>query len=466
MSLSTYHEFIATKRKSIPDAGFDATVKSAHLFPFQRRIVAMALRKGRFAIFADTGLGKTRMQLTWAKAVVKHTGRNVLILAPLAVAQQTIAEAHRIGIHEIAYCRHQEEVQRGITITNYEMLEHFDPSQFVGVVLDESSRIKSYDSKTRDQVLSAFAHTPYRLACTATPAPNDYMELGNHAEFVGAMTRLEMLAMYFTHDGGETSKWRLKGHAQGKFWEFVATWAIAVRKPSDMGYDDSRYDLPPLNLHERIVAVDPDGLVQGQGMLFYEAQTLNDQRAARKASTPERVRMAAEIVAAEPYEQWLIWCELNDESTALAAAIPGAVEMTGSDSIEHKEACMVGFAEGRIRILVSKPSICGFGMNFQRCARTIFVGVSHSFEMTYQAIRRFWRFGQTRPVDVYLIYSDAEGAVARNLRRKEADAQAMQDAMVAQMKSANGDAIMHRRTEKRGQYKPTTNQLEVPTWLH
>lgn len=469
MTLQTYHDFIATKRKFTPDAGFDATVDSEHLFPFQRDIVRWALRKGRAAVFADTGLGKSRIQIEWAAQVVDYTDGNVLILAPLAVAQQTVAEAHKIGIDHIKYCRRQEDAEGGITITNYEMLEHFDASHFVGVVLDESSRIKSYDSKTRDQVLSAFARTPYRLACTATPAPNDYMELGNHAEFVGAMTRLEMLAMYFVHDGGDTAKWRLKGHAQSRFWEWVATWAVACRKPSDLGYADDGYDLPPLNFHERIINIDASQLIEGgQVAMFYEANTLTDQRRARKASMDDRVQMAVDLVSAEPHEQWVVWCELNDESAALsnalsAAGILNVVEVTGSDPIAHKEAAMMGFVSGSVQVLVSKASICGFGMNWQNCARTIFVGVSHSFEMTYQAIRRFWRFGQQRPVDVYLIYSDAEGAVARNLRRKEADAEAMQDAMVGQMREVNAYGLRNRPVVK-AEYRPERN-MEIPVWL-
>lgn len=462
MTIETYRDFIAQKRRAVPGAGFDAEITSGHLFPFQRDIVRWALRKGRAAIFADTGLGKTRLQLEWAAHVCARTGGDVLILAPLAVAQQTVAEGQRIGV-AVRYCRHQDAVEPGITIANYEMLEHFDTSAFAGVVLDESSRIKSYDSKTRDQVIAAFARTPYRLACTATPAPNDYMELGNHAEFLGVMSRVEMLAMFFIHDGGATSTWRLKGHARGDFWRWVAGWAVALRKPSDLGYDDSRYELPPLHYVEHVLDVDASGLMDGQMTMFYEANTLNEQRAARKVSMAERVRTAAALVAAEPNEQWLIWCELNDESAALTAAIPGAVEMKGSNSIEYKEAAIRGFLDGSTRVLVSKASMFGYGLNLQQCARTVFVGVSHSFEMTYQAIRRFWRFGQQRPVDVHLIYSSAEGAVARNLRRKEHDAYAMQDAMIAYMREINGGGLVI-EAQPPATYRPQV-RMEVPRWM-
>lgn len=460
--MSAYLDFIAQKHAHQPPSGFEAQIDTAHLFPFQRDIVRWALRRGKAAIFADTGLGKTRMQLSWAAQVAHQTGGDVLILAPLAVAQQTVGEGARIGV-TVRYCRHQSEVLPGITIANYEMLEHFDTDSFTGVVLDESSRIKSYDSKTRDQVIEAFRRTPYRLACTATPAPNDYMELGNHAEFLGVMSRVEMLATYFIHDGGDTSKWRLKGHAKGIFWRWVAGWAVALRKPGDLGYDDRRYELPPLNFHEHVLDLDASELMAGQMMMFWEAQTLGEQRQARKASMGDRVRIAAELVAADPAQQWVIWCELNAESEALTAAIPGAVEVKGADSIAHKEAAMLGFADGSVRVLISKPSICGFGMNWQNCARTIFVGVSHSFEMTYQAIRRFWRFGQQRPVEVHLIYSSAEGAVARNLRRKESAAQAMQDAMIDYMREINAGGLTLEPRPK-AVYVPS-KRLEIPRWM-
>lgn len=457
-----YQKFIEGKRSVVPPSGFQATVDHPMLFPFQRDIVRWALERGKAATFLDTGLGKTRVQLVWAEKVCEKTGGDVLVVAPLAVAQQTISEGRKVGI-DVHYCRSQDDVRSGISITNYEMLEHFDGFAFDGVVLDESSRIKSFEAKTRQQVIAAFARTPYRLACTATPAPNDYMELGNHSEFLGVMSRTEMLSMYFIHDGGSTSQWRLKGHARAEFWRWVATWAVAMRSPVDLGYDGSKYALPPLQLIDHVVDVDTTGIQGQQASMFFEAQTLLDQRSARKLSMADRVRLAAEIVASEPDEQWAIWCELNDESAALAAAIPGAVEVRGSDTIAHKEASMVGFASGEVRVLVSKPSICGFGMNWQQCARTIFVGVSHSFEATYQAIRRFWRFGQEREVMAHLIYSSAEGAVARNLRRKEADAYAMQDAMIEFMREVN-DGGLKAQPRMPAIYRPH-QRMEVPRWM-
>lgn len=459
--LNAYEDFIVGKSNVLKPSGFDADVQTARLFSFQNDIVRWALRQGKAAVFADTGLGKTRVQLEWAHRVARHVGGNILILAPLAVASQTIAEGKRIGV-DVHYHRHQDQVDSPITITNYEMMDSFDASRFIGVVLDESSRIKSYDSKTRDQVIAEFGRTPYKLACTATPAPNDYMELGNHGEFLGAMSRSEMLAMYFTHDGGDTNKWRLKGHAEADFWRWVSTWAVAIRKPSDLGYDNQGYELPPLNMHEHIVDVEMP-TQYGQTLMFWEARTLTEQRTARRASLEERVRVTAELVAAESNEPWVVWCDLNDESEALTAAIPGAVEVKGADSIAHKEASMIDFTEGRIKVLVSKASICGFGMNWQHCARTAFVGISHSFEMTYQAIRRFHRFGQSRSVDVHFVYSQAESAVARNLRRKEADAYAMQDSMIAHMREIN--ALGLKSTKRPANTYQPEMQMEVPRWL-
>lgn len=414
-----YKNFIDAKRIHCDPSGIDdvPTLNPA-LFEWQAAIVEWALRRGRSCIFAECGLGKTLMQLEWARVV---PGR-VLILAPLAVATQTVEEGSRFGI-ESRYLR-SDDGGPGIVVTNYEMLPHFDPSAFDGVVLDESSILKAHAGKTRTAIIESFAGHRFKLACTATPAPNDHMELGNHAEFVGAMTRSEMLAMFFVHDGGSTQNWRLKGHARESFWEWVASWAVMVRKPSDLGYDDAGFDLPPLNIHTHVLDVQdaPDG------MLFAEAaRTLNDQRAARKASMGDRVTLAAELASGD--DPALVWCDLNDESTALAAAVDGSVEVRGADSIDDKESRLRAFSHGEARALISKPSIAGWGMNWQHCNRVIFAGLSHSWEAYYQAVRRCWRFGQRRPVDVHLIVSDAEIEVLRNIQRKEREAQEMAEEM-------------------------------------
>jgi hypothetical protein len=437
-----YSAFLASKSTACPPVGFDPSAFTAPLFPFQRDIVTMACRVGRFCIWADCGMGKTAMQLEWASQVHQHTGGNVLILAPLAVSHQTVREGQKFGI-ACHFASTHADVQPGITVTNYEKLAHFDATAFSGVVLDESSILKAYTGKIRNQIIDSFAQTPFRLACSATPAPNDHMELGNHAEFIGVMTRTEMLAMFFVHDGGDTSKWRLKGHAVSKFWEWVCSWAVTIRKPSDLGYDDGSFILPDLCIQDCTVETPRDAATDdaGQMALFaMEARTLSDQRHVRKASLDLRVAAAATLANSNT-EQWLIWCDLNNESKALTASIDGAVEVSGSDSDDHKRQAAIDFQDGKIRVLVSKPSIFGFGLNFQRCHNVAFVGLSHSYEAFYQAIRRCWRFGQQHPVNAHIIYDVAEGRVIDNIRRKEADSIAMAQSMVTIMKQSTMEQL-------------------------
>jgi hypothetical protein len=431
--MTTYDEFLGSKVAVDLPSGFEHSGGlPGSLFAFQSDIVRWALRRGRAAVFADTGLGKTRMQLAWADAVARHTGGQVLILAPLAVAHQTVREARSIGVDAV-YA--EEQCSGGVLVSNYEKLHRFDPGAFAGVVLDESSIIKSYDGKLREQIIGAFGQTAFRLACTATPAPNDHMELGNHAEFLGVLSRVEMLSTFFVHDGGETQKWRLKGHARGEFWRWVCSWAVAVRHPADLGYDATGYDIPPLDVREHVVEVST--VRASDGMLFaLEARTLEEQRRERKATIGSRVRVAADLVNSDP-GPWIVWCDLNDESKALTAAIDGAVELTGSDSPDVKVETMMRFTDGEIRVLVSKPQICGFGMNWQHCARMAFVGVSHSFERYYQAVRRCWRFGQKKRVQVHVITASTEGRVVESIKRKQADAQEMMGEMVANMTDLN-----------------------------
>ena len=417
-----------------------------------------ALRKGRSAVFADCGLGKTAIQLEWSQKVVEQTGGNVLILAPLAVSEQTVNEGQKFGI-AVNLCRTQEDVKPGINITNYEMLHHFDSSKFTGVVLDESSILKGMNSKTRITVTESFLNTPYKLACTATPAPNDYMELGNHSEFLGVMTRAEMLAMFFVHDGGETSKWRVKGHAAQRYWEWVSSWAVVIRKPSDLGYDDGDYVLPELNMRQHTVTASspPDG------MLFtIEAMTLQERQAARRTSIVDRVRVCADLVN-QSTEPWIIWCDLNAESEALRKAITGAIEITGSDSHEHKKNSMLGFTNGDIGVLITKPKIAGHGMNWQHCNNVAFVGLSDSYEAFYQAVRRCWRFGQKNDVNVHIITAHTEGAVVANIERKERDAMNMINEMVRHTQKITSAEV---RGTKRNQadYLPA-QKIILPQWL-
>lgn len=429
--MNDYGKFLSSKAIVDPPTGIDPGPINDALFDFQRDIVRWALRRGRAAVFADCGLGKTPMQLEWARQI-----GDVLILAPLAVAQQTVREGEKFGV-PVHYCRSQDMANPGINITNYEMLEHFDPAKWRGVVLDESSILKAYDGKTRTRIIEAFRDVPFRLACTATPAPNDYMELGNHAEFVGAMSRSEMLSMFFVHDGGDTSKWRLKGHAEAEFWRWLCSWAVMIRKPSDLGYDDADFILPPIALHETTIRVDRPT----EGMLFaLEAQSLHERIKARGSTVNDRVRAAAAL-ANDNNRPWIMWCGRNDESAALVKAIPDAVEVKGSNTIEEKEDRMARFSRGDIRVLVTKPSIAGFGMNWQHCSDVAFVGLSDSWEAYYQAVRRCWRFGQKNEVDVHIITAETEGAVVTNIKRKETDAAAMASNMVEHMHDLSEDAV-------------------------
>lgn len=625
-----YNDFLATKAMRSPSEGFEANSVNAALFPFQRQIVRWALAKGRAALFEDCGLGKSIQQLEWAKQVSEHAVGKVLILAPLAVAGQTVREADRFGYHAVYRKTAAEIGDEPIVVTNYERLGAFLPWAGVGVVIDESGILKSYDGATRTLITESFRDTRYKLACTATPAPNDFMELGNHAEFLGVMRREEMLATFFTHDGGDTAKWRLKGHAEKEFWRWVCGWAVMIRKPSDLGYEDGAFTLPALTLEQHMVAADHD-TAKDRGMLFnLEAQTLGERRDARRATIAQRVKLAAEIVekswieskskhttkptdsrtgtrsslveksgtkktlsesapapesisrksrqksnvkksafierslatdfaticaadtqknekslspsigedgqsaprlngtgtsgpsteshsnsmtpclpcnvvdapyagAIQPTEsvslsttvtpqvpsggfyvvpatsesessataqsecraQWIIWCNLNAEAEAMQSAIHGAVNVQGSDSAEQKERAILDFISGRTRVLVSKPSIFGYGLNLQNCSNVIFLGLSDSYESLYQSLRRVYRFGQTRPVVCHVVISELEGAVLLNIKRKEADATRMANEMVKHMSEIQNLNPTARMTIA---YEPET-KIAFPTWL-
>lgn len=425
----TYDDFLDTKRIKAEASGFDATPADlpAALFPFQRDIVLWALKRGKAAIFADTGMGKTPMQLVWADQVARRTGRPVLILAPLAVAQQTQREGEKFGV-AVTVCRTQADISDGVHVANYEMLQHFTSGAFSGIVLDEASILKAFDGVTRKALTAFAADIPYRLVATATPAPNDTTELINYAEFLGVMGGKEIIALFFTQDGNTTHTWRLKGHARGDFWRWLATWAVALRKPSDLGYEDGAFILPPLLFQQHIV----DGKILSGRLFAVEAQSLQERQQARRESVDDRVAQCAALVNSSD-EPWIVWCNLNSESVALTRAIPDAVEVTGSDSPEQKMRAMLDFASGATRVLVSKPSICGFGMNWQHCHNTAFVGLSDSFEQFYQAIRRCWRYGQTQPVTAHIITAETEGAVVANIQRKERQASDLMDNLVREV---------------------------------
>lgn len=453
-----YQAFLTQKLWTHRAQGFTVALDTLpdYLKPHQKDLVRIALAKGRYALWADTGLGKTRMELETARQLHALTGGNVLIVAPLGVAPQTIREGDSLGI-QVRYCRDQADVQPGLTITNYEMLHAFDANAFIGVILDESSILKNYAGKTTDQIITMFAQTPYRFAATATPAPNDHTEIGTHGEFLGVMTRTEMLASFFYHDGGDGS-WVLKGHAESEFWKWVSTWAAVVRKPSDLGHDDTGYDLPEL----RIMRHKLDGGDVPDGALFViPASGLTGQRQAKRDSLQERCQKVADLVTAEPDEAWLIWCDLNEEGDLLQKLIPGSVQVAGADTREHKEAAMLGFAEGTVKILITKAKIAGFGMNWQQAARMAFASINHSYEQFYQCIRREWRFGQPRPVDVHVVFSEGEGMIIDNLARKEQDAQRMAEQMARYIRFEHTDEARGRDSDA---YDPQL-KMNLPAWL-
>ncbi|MBP8672390.1 MAG: hypothetical protein KBI08_13695 [Sphingobium sp.] len=456
--MSTYEKFVAAKLGIVQSAGIDAPLRDYGLFPHQSDLAKWALRRGRAAIFADTGLGKMRMAIAWADAVCSHTARPVIILCPLAVAQQFVAEGLLMGV-SVTHCRESGDVLPGINITNYDRMHKFDMSVFGGVALDESSLIKSHASKTLALLMAAFRSTPFKLCCTATPSPNDWTELGTHAEFLGVRSRSEMLAEFFVHDGGDTSVWRLKGHARSVFWRWVASWGAMIRSPADLGYDASAYNLPSLTIHQHTVEIEHN---PEHGLFAMEAQTLAERRKARRDSMAQRVKACADMVNADD-EPWIVWCDLNDEGDMLANAIPDAVQVAGADKNDTKESRMAGFSDGKHRVLVSKQKICGWGMNWQHCARQAFVGVNDSYEGFYQAVRRSWRFGQKRPVEVHVFASNQDGAVVANIKRKQAAAEEMSCAMSSETLEAVRSEVLGARKDTNN-YTPAIG-IVMPSFL-
>lgn len=428
--MKNYDEFVASKRRSEVATGHQPGELNENLFDFQYAIVSWAVRRGRAAIFADTGLGKTLMQLAWADEVVSHTNGIVVVLAPLAVSEQTIEQGRTFGIEVQRIPAGETPTEPGIWITNYERINAIDFDSLTGIVLDESSILKSHDGKTRTAIIDSCQSIPYRLSCTATPSPNDFEELGNQCEFLGVMTRTEMLATYFVNDAGDTGTWILKGWGQARFWEWMGTWSVVLRSPSDLGFDGSRYDLPGLTYHEHVVRTE----ALGDELFSRPAQTMLERRRAQRESIEARCEALAAVVNAEPNEPWLIWCHLNDEAELIKSLIDGAVNVQGSDSPESKTKNLLGFAHGDIRVLASKPKIAGYGMNWQHCARVAFVGLDDSFEKFYQAVRRCYRFGQKREVKVHIFTAENEGQILQNIKRKEILHHDMSANMIEHMK--------------------------------
>lgn len=436
-----YQAFLATKHRRVEDSGITVNADRLHpsMFGFQRDLVTWAARKGRAAIWADTGLGKTRMQLEWARIM----GQRALIVAPLAVTQQTIEEAAAIGI-ALTYARNQDESDGLMTITNYERLDQFDASTFGAVVLDESSILKNFAGKTRTALIKQWANTPCRLACSATPAPNDISELANHAEFLGVMPRNEMLAAFFVHD---EIGWRVKGHAYQAMYEWMSGWAAAVRRPSDMGHpeEDDLYDLPPLRFHQHVVGVNT---APGGQLFATDLGGIGGRSRVRRSTMKDRCERTAQLVE-ETRQPWIVWCGLNDEAAELCRLIPDAVNVQGNDTPETKAERLIGFAHGEFRVLVTKPSIAGMGLNFQNAAHMAFTGLSDSYEAYYQAVRRCWRFGQKRPVEVHIVVSELEQQIVDNVRAKEVEARRLTAELVAAMHDKPIEPSTIRRPKRR-----------------
>jgi superfamily II DNA or RNA helicase len=455
-----YSAFIQAKKLSRPALGIEWEREDLNpaLFDFQKDAVLWAVKKGRSCLFADCGLGKTFQQLEWGRIINKITNAPVLIVAPLAVGKQTKAEGRKFGI-ATHLSSSQTEVINGINITNYEKLHKFDGSKFSGVVLDESSILKSFSGKIRNQIINMFSHTPYKLACTATPSPNDYIELGNHAEFVGALSYSEMLSMFFINDAQDGNQWRLRKHAgENAFWEWVCSWAVLISKPSDLGYNQVGFDLPPLNYVEHSLQGIPKN---HKGLLVLEASTMEERREIRRETIQIRCEKAAQLVN-NSNEAWVLWCGLNQESQLLTHLVEDAQEVSGSTDLELREQRLLDFASGKIKCLVTKPSIAGFGMNWQNCNKMAFVGLSDSWEQLYQATRRIWRYGQKRPVEVHLIIDQREGKVLRNIQRKDHQAQSMVKRMVQLTKE-----LLKKELHGNKEEKPEENlsPMILPQWL-
>ncbi len=451
--MNDYMDFLKTKQTAIQESGFEVNEDEMNgvLFPFQKYCVKRALKAGRFALFEDCGLGKTLQQLEWADKVRNHIDKPVVILAPLGVIGQTINEGSKFGyeVKEIGITTFDQDLRTGIYITNYENLENIDAYLFGGVVLDESSILKNFAGKTKQALIDSFKDTPYKLCCTATPSPNDTTELCNHAEFLNVMTRNEMLAMYFVHDGGSTSDWRLKGHAKHDFWNFVSMWAVMLSKPSDIGFDNTGYDLPPLNIIEEYICTEK----RDNGMLFNNiAVSATDYHKELRATINERLKRVAEIVNSSS-DSFIIWIGHDEEGQYLRDLIPDAVEVKGSDSKSYKKEKLLGFGNGDFRVLITKLKIAQFGLNYQNCHNQVFASLDFSFESTYQGIRRSYRFGQKSEVNIYLIATDTMQNVRKSFDEKQNSFLLMQKSMTEAMNRNINNKINLNKTEVSKSYK-------------
>jgi hypothetical protein len=463
MNREEYLSFLTTKELKSTPVGFDIDrdMLDLRLFEYQKDIIKWACKRGRSAIWAGCGMGKTVMALKWANFVVGHCGEGtaVLILTPVAVGPQFIEEAQKFGIDNVRIVESAEDVRAGINITNYQKLHKFTPDHFTGIVIDESSILRSFTGTVKQQLIDFAETIPYRLSCSATPAPNDHVELGNQAEFLSVMKRKDMLSSFFTHDSGDTGSWLLKGHAKQAFWKWVCSWAVCITRPSDLGYQDAGFELPPIHYHEVLV---DSGEEFAHLFGVREAVGIKEQNKAKLQSLKEKVKVVSDLIA-NSEDQWIVWCNLNAESSEIANAVPTITEVTGTDTDSVKEDRLYGFMKGKYKDLVTKSVIAGYGLNLQNCHNMVMFGLSNSFEQIFQATRRCWRYGQKNPVNVYIVTSLAEAGIVRNIERKEKQFNEMIEGMVTYMKDemqleVRGSMI------QRNDYNPQV-EMSIPSWL-
>lgn len=456
----TYEEFLESKKRKFVPVGFEVNREGLNpkLYDFQRACVEFFLRKGRAAAFEDCGLGKTAQQLCWADEVCRKTGGEVLILAPLAVSRQTRGEGLKFG-YNVNICRGQEDVKRGINITNYEMLEKFEPCSFAGVVLDESSILKSYMGATKRRIISAFKDVPYKLAATATPSPNDHMEILNQAEFLGIMRSSEALAIWFINDSSHSGKYRLKAHAVKDFWQWVSSWAVCIEKPSDIGFNDEGFILPGLSEQDIIIPVD---LSDSEKLVRDIDMSATGFHKEKRRTAEDRAKKCAEIVSSTK-EQYVVWCQTDYEADYLKKYIPEAVEVRGSQKAEYKERAAIGFIEGQFRVLISKPKIFGYGLNFQNCRNCVFCGLDYSYENYYQAVRRFWRFGQKKDVNVFRVLGETENHILEVVNLKQNLHDEMHSNMYEVSRKVQREAFYN--AGHRFKLNTTYGNIKLPVWL-
>lgn len=459
--MKNYNDFLKDKEIVDKSSGFKISTNKLNnnLFDWQKVLVKWAIARGRSAIFAECGLGKTIIQLSWANQINIKEKKPILILAPLAVSEQTVGEGKKFDI-KVNKISSTKDIKNGINICNYEKLHKLNITKFCGVVLDESSILKNFSGSIRNQIIECFVSIKYKLACSATPAPNDYMELGNHSEFLGVMTRSEMLSMFFINDTANTGTWRLKGHVEKNiFWKWLSSWAVMLSKPSDLGFADDNFILPKINYHEIIIP----SKVKPKGCFFLDsANTLNERRQIRKDTIDIRCKKASEL-ANDNNEKWLFWCNLNDEGKLLNKYVNDSLEVAGRHKDEIKTKRMLDFTNGKISRLVTKPKIAGLGMNWQICNNAVFVGLSDSWEQFYQAVRRIWRFGQKKEVDVYIIIEEREGSVLKNIKRKDKQAKLMIKNMISHTKELTKKELTKMK-KTRTEYAPEI-KMEIPKWM-